>query len=193
MYADESNTNGKKNGVPSLLGDITTEYIGRQIGGGLGASVFTVLRRRVEAQRAARAVAPPPPTITAVRRVIGGLAPVIRPTPAVNIVSLPNGTAVPVPTNGAAPPVSAPTGPGYYPGITSPSQLPDFDGGYYGPPPSSPVEVGTLPPDDGGASNIATAGLGDALAGITGNKAVLAGVALLAFFMLDGKPKRRRR
>lgn len=191
-YVNDNNGNGKH---PGFLGEVATEYAAQRLGAisPLVSAAMRVIRSRQVAAPAPVPVALPRPTIDTARRVVATTTRYANTVPVVNVTTLPNGTAVPTPGGAATPPPSNNgAGPSYRgPGVTDPSQLPDFTGGGSGGPPAYYPEVGTL--DDGGDSNISTAGVSNALAGLTSSKPLLAGIALLAFFMLDGKPKRRRR
>lgn len=204
---DGASNNGKR---PSFIGEIATEYAATRVAGvnPILAAILKVVRTRQASghppqlgltvlQKASGLFNPVAPTTTytaptpirtpvvnitdAVKQVTATTTRMTNTVPVVQVATLPNGTAVPVPTGSRNDPYGA-GAPAYGSPITDPSQLPDFTG---------TPEVGTF--DNGGDSNISTAGMSNALAGLTSSKPLLAGIALLAFLMLDGKPKRRRR
>lgn len=197
MYVNE-NGNGKK--PLALLGEIATDFLGATIPNPLLASAFRVASRRqllgsITAGSwtiggAAPKVAPTPAPVPVLTPVPVPVAP--KPIPLINIVTLPNGTAVPsailpapAPLNGGSPAPSAPVYYGADPGYTGTQG--GSRGSSFGPP---PVEVGTLPDGDstggGGGGNFA-------LAGMAPNSPMLLLAAVAAFFLLgDNKRKRRR-
>lgn len=191
MYINE-NGNGKRSGIPELLGDYTSEVMGSFLGNAWTAAAFRVLRKRVDEQRLARAAGAPavgPTSVVDAARRVAGTLPVSRPAPSINVVSLPNGTAVPS-TNGASPVVPPTSQP--FSDYTPPVYRQESGSGF-GPPPDMPgdVVVGTLEPE-GEGQRFSTAGV-SSLAGLTSNPMALGLIALGAYLMLDGKPKRKRR
>jgi hypothetical protein len=216
MYVNENgsmNGNGKHNGK-SLLGEVALEYGSAQLGAisPLLAAATRVIRARQTAQATAPKPAPSHPASPGKispfdflrRQAAQRRMSTVLPKPSVNIVTLPNGTAVPAAILPANPLTDVHVGgtrtdPYTYRGDVDPgppgAQYAGTQGGSggssFGPPADlPPVEVGTLPEGDGDSTGgPALAGL----SGLTGNPLVLGLIALAAFTMLDGKPKRKRR